>query len=71
MKYLTALPRKSSTVRSSRRMVRKPKLSVAAAGTTKPIVTSETAESSAAMHRMVKSRRLQSHRLAVALRLCG
>ena len=71
MKYRTAYLMKSITVVSSGRMVRKPKQSAAAAGIIIPSCTSASTDSSADMHKIAKSRRLHSHRFAVAFKFCG
>lgn len=71
IKYRTAYRRKSRIVVSSIRIVRNPKHMAAAAGMKNPSCTSAATESSAAIHKIVKSRSPHSHRFAAAFRFCG
>ena len=62
---------KSSTVVSSARIVKKPKHSAAASGRKNLNCTIATTDTNADILNIVKSHKLQSHKLAGAFKFCG
>lgn len=71
MKYLIAYFRKSSTVVSSLRMLKKANAAVSTAGMSIFVVASTKAEKSAAITITAKSLKDHSHSVADALMFCG